>query len=77
VIIASLGTIAGMLVGGFTGWALTRAISNSSDAAVPFSPPVGLLLMVLVLGIGLGFLAALIPAKRSTRLEVLDAIQAT
>jgi putative ABC transport system permease protein len=77
VIIASLGTIAGMLVGGFTGWALTRSISNSSDAAVPFSPPVGLLLVVLVLGVGLGFLAALIPAKRSTRLEVLDAIQAT
>jgi putative ABC transport system permease protein len=72
-----VGTIAGMLVGGFTGWALTRAISNSSEAAVPFSPPVGLLLVVLVLGIGLGFLAALIPAKRSTRLEVLDAIQAT
>jgi putative ABC transport system permease protein len=39
VIIASLGTIAGMLVGGFTGWALVRAISQSGDAAVPFSPP--------------------------------------
>jgi len=77
VIIASLGTIAGMIVGGFTGWALVRAISQSSDTAVPFSPPVGLLAIVLVLGVGLGFLAALIPAQRSTRLEVLEAIQAT
>jgi putative ABC transport system permease protein len=77
VIIASLGTIAGMLVGGFTGWALVRAISQSGDASVPFSPPVGLLAVVLVLGVGLGFLAALIPAQRSTRMEVLDAIQAT
>jgi ABC-type lipoprotein release transport system permease subunit len=33
--------------------------------------------LVLVLGIGLGFLASLIPAYRSTRLEVLDAINAT
>ena len=77
VIIASLGTIAGMLVGGFTGWALVRAISQSGDASVPFSPPVGLLAVVLVLGVGLGFLAALIPAQRSTRMEVLDAIQST
>jgi putative ABC transport system permease protein len=77
VIIASLGTIAGMLVGGFTGWALVRAISQSGDASVPFSPPIGLLAVVLVLGVGLGFLAALIPAQRSTRMEVLDAIQST
>lgn len=77
VIIASLGTIAGMLVGGFTGWALVRAISRSGDTPVAFSPPVGLLGLVLLLGIGLGFLAALIPAQRSTRLEVLDAIQST
>ncbi len=77
VIIASLGTIAGMVVGAFTGWALVRAISQSSDTAVPFSPPLGLLAIVLVLGVGLGFLAALIPAQRWTRLEVLEAIQAT
>jgi ABC-type lipoprotein release transport system permease subunit len=30
-----------------------------------------------VLGVVLGFLASLIPARRSTRLEVLDAINAT
>jgi putative ABC transport system permease protein len=77
VIISALGTIAGMLVGGFTAWALVRAINSSSDAGVGFSPPIGLLTLVLVLGIGLGFLAALIPAQRSTRMEVLDAIQAT
>jgi putative ABC transport system permease protein len=77
VIISALGTVAGMLVGGFTAWALVRAINSSSDAGVGFSPPVGLLALVLVLGIGLGFLAALIPAQRSTRMEVLDAIQAT
>jgi putative ABC transport system permease protein len=77
VIIAALGTISGMLVGGFTAWALVRAINSSSDAGVGFSPPFGLLAVVLALGIGLGFLAALIPAQRSTKMEVLDAIQAT
>ncbi len=35
------------------------------------------LVLVLVLGIVLGVLASLIPARRSTRLDVLDAIQAT
>ncbi len=36
-----------------------------------------MLAVVLVAGIGLGLLASLIPARRSTRLEVLDAIQTT
>jgi len=33
--------------------------------------------LVLILGVVLGFLASLIPAQRSTSLEVLDAINAT
>ena len=39
--------------------------------------PVLLLAVVLVLGVVLGLLASLIPARRSTRLDVLDAIQST
>jgi putative ABC transport system permease protein len=77
VIISALGTVTGMVVGGLTGWALIRMINSSAESTVAFSVPVGLLAVVLVLGIALGFLAALIPAQRSTRLQVLDAIQAT
>jgi len=35
------------------------------------------LLLVLVLGVVLGVVASYIPSRRSTRLEVLDAIQST
>ncbi len=33
--------------------------------------------MILVLGVLLGVLAALLPARRSTKMEVLDAIAAS
>jgi putative ABC transport system permease protein len=77
VLIATLGTLSGMALGIFTGVALILSIDRLSDANIGISLPPVQLLVVLVLGIGLGFLAALIPAKRSTRLEVLDAIHAT
>ena len=76
-LIASLGTVVGVLLGLFVGWALVRSISNVSETGISFSFPAGRLILVLVLGILMGFLAALIPARRSTRLDVLEAIQAT
>ena len=57
--------------------ALVLGIDRLTDANMAPSLPAGALLLVLVLGVVLGFLAAFVPAKRSTRLEVLDAIQAT
>ena len=77
VLISALGTITGVVLGVFTGWALIFGIDRLSEAGIAFSLPGGMLALVLVLGIGLGFLASLIPAQRSTRLEVLDAINAT
>jgi putative ABC transport system permease protein len=77
VLISALGTITGVALGVFTGWALIYGIDRLSEAGIAFSFPGGMLALVLVLGTGLGFLASLIPAQRSTRLEVLDAIEAT
>ena len=77
VLISALGTITGVALGVFTGWALIFGIDRLSEAGIPYALPGGMLALVLVLGIGLGFLASLIPAQRSTRLEVLDAINAT
>ena len=76
-LISTLGTITGIALGVFTGWALIFGIDRLSEAGIPYALPGGMLALVLVLGIGLGFLASLIPAQRSTRLEVLDAINAT
>jgi putative ABC transport system permease protein len=77
VLIALLGTVTGLVLGTFVGWALIRTIDRLSDAGIAFSLPVGQLGLILLAGVVLGFLASLIPARRSTRLEVLDAIKST
>lgn len=75
VLIAALGTVTGLVLGAFVGWALIATINRLSEASIGFTFPTFQLLLVLVAGVVLGFLASLIPARRSTRLEVLDAIQ--
>jgi putative ABC transport system permease protein len=76
-LIAALGTLTGMVLGLAIGWGMIAAIDRLSDANIGFGFPGWQLLIVLVLGVALGALASFIPARRSTRLEVLDAIQAT
>jgi putative ABC transport system permease protein len=76
VLISALGTITGIALGAFAGLTVILSIDRLSDANIAITIPWLWLILVLVLGILLGFLAALIPAKRSTRLDVLDAIQA-
>jgi putative ABC transport system permease protein len=77
VLIAGLGTVTGVVLGTFMGVGLILSIARLSDADIAVSIPWLLLGGILVLGVVLGFLASLIPARRSTRLEVLDAINAT
>jgi putative ABC transport system permease protein len=76
-LIAALGTITGLLLGLFVAWGLIHAIDRLADADIAFSVPGTRLVLVLVLGVFLGILASLIPARRSTKLDVLDAIQST
>jgi putative ABC transport system permease protein len=77
VLIAGLGTITGLVLGAVVGWGLVLSINRLSEADIGFSVPLFTLLLVLVAGVVLGLLASLIPARRSTRLDVLDAIQST
>ncbi|HEY6531308.1 MAG TPA: FtsX-like permease family protein, partial [Acidimicrobiales bacterium] len=76
-LISALGTVTGLIGGLVVGWGLIFTINRLSDANIGFGFPGLQLLLVLVLGIVLGVVASWIPARRSTRLEVLDAIQAT
>ncbi|MFN8027492.1 MAG: FtsX-like permease family protein [Acidimicrobiia bacterium] len=76
-LIAALGTVTGVVLGLAVGWGVVSAIGRLSDSGIPFSFPGLRVLLVLVLGVVLGLLASYIPARRSTRLEVLEAIQAT
>jgi putative ABC transport system permease protein len=74
VIIALFGTIGGLGVGVFLGWALVQAAGDENLAL--FSLPTTQLVVVLVVGAIAGIVAALRPARRAARLDVLAAIAA-
>jgi putative ABC transport system permease protein len=75
VVIAVYGAVLGVAIGSGLGWALVRALGREGFGA--FAYPVGqLLLYVLVAGLA-GVLAAVWPARRAARLDVLRAIAAT
>jgi putative ABC transport system permease protein len=73
-IIAVFGTIGGVLVGTFLGWAIVKA-STAATLAV-FSVPAPQLIVFLVVGALAGVLAGIRPARRAARLNVLAAIAA-
>jgi putative ABC transport system permease protein len=72
VIISVFGTLGGMLLGTFFGWAAIRALSG--DQLLKFAPPVPLLITILVLGAVAGVLAAFRPARKAAKLDILQAI---
>jgi putative ABC transport system permease protein len=77
VITAVFGTIGGLVLGVFLGWALVEAASDSTGefiTAPSFTTPVGRLVTVLVVGAVAGVLAAVRPARRAARRPVLEAI---
>jgi putative ABC transport system permease protein len=74
VIIAVFGTIGGLALGLFLGWAFFEAASN--DELGTFAAPVGQLVVILIVGGIAGVLAGIRPARRASRLAVLSAIAA-
>lgn len=76
VVIAALGTGIGLILGLVLAWSVIHGIDRLSEADIAFTLPWGMLAIVVGLGLALGLLASLIPARRSTRLDVLDAIGA-
>jgi putative ABC transport system permease protein len=77
ILISLLGTVTGLVTGIVVSLGLLAAVSRLGSTEVSPDVPLLMVLGILVLGVALGFLAALIPARRSTRLDVLDAVQAT
>jgi putative ABC transport system permease protein len=72
VVVAAFGTVGGLGLGTFLGWALVRAadIGGSSTFSIP---PTQLIVVVLV-GCVAGVLAGWRPARRAARLDILRAI---
>ena len=72
-IIALIGTVAGLVLGLFFGWAAFDALGlGYSDFAVPWIT----LVAIGAAGLVAGLMSGVLPARRAGRLEVLDAIAA-
>jgi putative ABC transport system permease protein len=72
VIIALFGALLGILVGIFFGWALQHSLIDQGITELKI--PVGTLLVYVVFAALAGVLAAIPPARRAARLDVLQAI---
>ncbi len=72
VIVAAFGTVGGVILGTFLGWAVVRSASRATLGAFT-APPLPLALF-LVLGVLTGIAAGIRPARRAARLNVLAAI---
>lgn len=72
VIIALQGTVLGLVIGVFFGWALVSALGD--QGFTQFSVPIAVLVGVVVLACGAGMLAAIPPSRRAARLDVLRAV---
>lgn len=73
VITAVVGTTIGLGLGTFLGWGLVRALA-AQEGFVSFQAPGGSLAVVLALSVTAGVVAAIRPARRAARLDVLQAI---
>lgn len=72
-LIAAFGSLVGLGVGLFLGWSMVFAVSQAVADAT-FVMPWTQLVVVAVVASGCGVLAALLPARRAARLDVLQAI---
>jgi putative ABC transport system permease protein len=74
VTVALFGTVGGVGLGMFLGWAMVEALAD--EGFTSFALPATSLAAVVVVGALAGVLAAVRPARRAARLDVLDAIAA-
>lgn len=76
VVVAVLGSVAGVALGVFLGWALVRAAGAAGEFRA-FAVPPGQLAIVVVVGALTGVVAGVRPARRAARVDVLRAIATT
>jgi putative ABC transport system permease protein len=72
VIIALLGTVLGLALGLFFGWAIVAALKSRGFSRFAAAP--GQLAIVVLLAALVGIIAAWLPARRASKLDILRAI---
>jgi putative ABC transport system permease protein len=70
-ITAAIGALLGLVLGIFFGWVVTLALE---DEGIGFSLPVGQLAALVAISVIVGVMAAILPARRAAKLDVLKAI---
>ena len=76
-LVAVYGTLLGLAVGLFLGWSLVFAIKESGIETARMVVPFGQLAAIVAIAGSCGLLAALLPARRAARLDILDAVATT
>jgi putative ABC transport system permease protein len=72
VIVALLGAVLGLVIGVFFGWAMVTALRDQGIDQLSFAP-LSLVLIIVIAGV-FGVFAAILPARRAARLDVLRAV---
>jgi putative ABC transport system permease protein len=72
VIIAILGTLLGLVIGVFFGWAVVKALRD--EGFEKFAPQAGQLILIVIAAGLAGVVAAYFPARRAAKLDVLRAV---
>jgi putative ABC transport system permease protein len=72
IIIAVFGATLGLAIGTFFGWAVVRAMAD--EGIDTLSVPIDSLLVVTVIAALAGAMAAVMPARRAAKLDVLTAL---
>jgi putative ABC transport system permease protein len=72
IIVAVFGSLLGLASGTFFGWAVVRALAD--EGIDTLTVPVGSLLIVTMIAAFAGALAAVVPARRAAKLDVLKAL---
>ncbi len=73
-LLASLGTVLGMVAGVWLGYSMTDAM-NTAGFTIPYYFPWDGLIAATIIGVVFGVLAALIPARQATKLSVIEALR--
>jgi putative ABC transport system permease protein len=76
-LVAVYGTLLGLAVGLFLGWSLVFAIKESGIETARTVVPFGQLGLIVAIAASCGVLAALLPARRAARMDVLEAVATT
>jgi putative ABC transport system permease protein len=71
VIVTLLGALLGLILGVFFAWGTARAVPSEIEV---FALPVGWLAITVAVAVAAGLLAATVPARRASRVDVLRAI---